>query len=70
MMAPRVARPKTGKRAPPKSPALDAINCVLCAMVEVAMSATLSKDILGASLANAREVTVGQKGNEVNCTCE
>ena len=31
MMAPRVTSPNTGKRAPPKSPELEAIICVFCA---------------------------------------
>lgn len=52
MMAPRVASPKTGKRAPPKSPELEAIICVFCAI-----SAT-SRDLMAST---AGEDTVNRE---------
>lgn len=59
MTAPRAASPKTGKRAPPKSPALEATICEDCAILLVAISAMASMDILGASTrVNAGLLTV------------
>jgi len=59
MMAPRIPSPNTGKRAPPKSPELVATICEVCAILLVAISTTLSSDILGASTrVKAGELTV------------